>query len=181
MADQSAIRIPQGQLPINLVDSTMFLYCSPGGSDTLGDGSITNPYFHPNRALEDLKRLFFTETGSAVIQCTTGTYNYEYPIVVNNQTKKKISIKGAVGRSFKLQEVTSYNYDAHENITSNGHGVGSLIDNRITVKLANTNDLSSPPTTPVAPSVTDVSIGDYILFRDETSRSQDYYPTGKDN
>jgi hypothetical protein len=180
MADQSAIRIPQGQLPINLVDTVMNLYCSPGGSDTLGDGSITNPYFHPSRALEDLKRLFFTETGSAIIQCSSGTYNYEYPIVVDNQTKKKISIKGATGLSFKLQEVTSYKYDAHENIGNNGYGVGSLVDNRITVKLASTSDLSPPPTTPVSPSVNNIAVGDYILFRDETSKSSQYYPTGKD-
>ena len=180
MADQSAIRIPQGQLPINLVDTVMNLYCSPGGSDTLGDGSITNPYFHPSRALEDLKRLFFTETGSAIIQCSSGTYNYEYPIVVDNQTKKKISIKGATGLSFKLQEVTSYKYDAHENIGGNGYGVGSLVDNRITVKLASTSDLSPPPTTPVSPSVNNIAVGDYILFRDETSKSSQYYPTGKD-
>ena len=181
MADQSAIRIPQGQLPINLVDDVMSLYCSPGGSDSSGDGSLSNPYFHPNRALADLKRLFFTETGSAVITCLPGTFNYDYPIVVKNQTKKKISIKGSVGRSFKLQEVTSYNYDAHENITDNGHGVGSLVDNRITVKLATTNDLLPPPASEVLPSVDNISVGDYILFRDETIRSQNYYPTGKDN
>ena len=180
MADQSAIRIPQGQLPINLVDTTMYLYCSPNGSDTTGDGSITNPYFHPSRALEDLKRLFFTETGNAIIECASGTYNYEYPIIIDNQTKKKISIKGSSGVSFKLQEVTSYKYDAQENIEGNGYGVGSLVDNRITVKLASTENLSSPPTSPILPTTAGVEVGDYILFRDQTSGSQRYYPTGKD-
>ena len=184
MVDQSAIRIPQGQLPLNLVEETMYLHCSPGGSDTTGDGSITNPYFHPNRALLDLERLYFTDRGQAIIKCLPGSYNFEYPVIVDNRTHKNISIQGEVGTSFILQEVTSYKYDAVENFDENGYGVGSLVDQRITVKLARASDLASPVTSPVNPAVSaegiSIEVGDYVLFKDRTSSSDVYYPTGKD-
>lgn len=181
MADQSAIRIPQGQLPINLVDDVMKIYCSPQGSDTDGDGSITDPYFHPTRALRDFRKFFFTENGHGIVECAEGTYNYESPVIVNNKDKKKITIKGASAtESFRLQEVTSYKYDSIENKDQNGYGVGSLVDQRITVKLAATTELLPAPTSPITPSTTGVVVGDYLIFKDTTSARSTYYPTGKD-
>ncbi len=179
MADQSAIKIPQGQLPINLVDDLTILHCSPNGSDDTGDGSITNPYYNPNRAFADFSRMFFTESGHGRIQCARGTYTFGSPIHVRNKDKKRIDLIGEQSLPFVLQQVTSYKYDAVENKTANGFGVGSLVDNRITIKVASKESLVPLPSSPVAPSVSGIEVGDYILLRDEINTTNTYNPSGR--
>ena len=103
MADQSAIRIPQGGLGVNVIDTVTTFHCSPSGDDINGDGSISNPFNTPGRALNDIERMFFTDRGHAIIRCHEGTYDLINPIVVNNTSHKTISIMGDPGLSFYLQ------------------------------------------------------------------------------
>ena len=176
MADQSAIRIPQGGFNVNVIDSVTTFHCSPTGSDTNGDGSITNPFFTPGRALNDIERMFFTDRGHAIVRCAKGTYDLTTSIQIKNTSDKGISIVGDTPLSFFLQEVTNYQYDAVEN--DNGYGNGSLVDNRITVKLANSDNF--PTTSTIGPSVDGIEEGDYMLLRDRTNIHPGYYPSQVD-
>lgn len=176
MADQSAIRIPQGGFNVNVIDTVTTFYCSPSGSDIDGDGSLTNPYYTPGRALNNIERMFFTDRGHAIVRCLKGTYDLTTSIQINNTSHKGISIAGETPLGFYLQEVTNYQYDAVEN--NNGYGNGSLVDNRITVKLADT--ASFPTTSTVAPSTTGIEVGDYMMLRDRTNIHAGYYPSQVD-
>jgi len=75
----------------NIVDNKVNLYVSTTGDDTYGDGSLSNPYATPQRAVDSIPDNLEAST-SVEISCGAGTF--EFPDTSNLQPRIKVTIVG---------------------------------------------------------------------------------------
>jgi hypothetical protein len=75
----------------NIVDNKVDLYVSTTGDDTNGDGSESNPYATPQRAVDSIPDNLVADT-YVEISCGAGTF--EFPDTSNLQPRIKVAIIG---------------------------------------------------------------------------------------
>lgn len=162
---QSAIKIPQGETGVLTIKEPVRIYCRTTGSDTVGDGSITNPFFSIHRAIRYLENYVFVENGRATIDVGPGTFNYSTTCKIND-TSGKIAIAGVCPSYFTVREVTDYNY-----ADGSDGNAASFIQNYMTISLVKPEDPSSL-------NVSGISPGDWVLIENASYQKKNpYQPT----
>lgn len=159
---QSAIKIPQGQTGILTIKEPVRIYCRTNGSDTNGDGTITNPFFSVHKAIRYLEQFAFIEDGRATIDVGPGRFDFSTPIVVNDQSGK-IAIAGVCPSFFTLRQVSSYNY-----ADGSDGNAATNIQNYMTLKLVKPED-------PETLSVSGINAGDWLLIENATYQKANPY------
>ena len=79
------------QLGKIVADTTFYL--SPTGSDTLGDGSASAPWYSPHRALAYLDDFIIAATAKVTILALPGDYLYTEDLLVRHADSARIEIK----------------------------------------------------------------------------------------
>lgn len=72
------------------------LYVSTLGNDATGDGSPSNPWQSPHKAMEVLSKYIIWEGVQVIIQCAEGIYNFTTPLNVDYPYGSQVVIQGVV-------------------------------------------------------------------------------------
>lgn len=86
-------------IPFNLT-----LHCSPTGSDLNGDGSLENPWYSPQAAMDFLSSRIVPVGVTVTILVADGVYNFSSPIHLNHPNGERIQIVGETFTSTFTQE-----------------------------------------------------------------------------
>ena len=91
----SAINIGQPPGAIKAVNDHLIIYVSTTGDDETGDGSLSNPYKTPHRAMTRAKDFYIGQDGKVTIKCAAGQYDFTTSLILNHPQGDKIHIVGA--------------------------------------------------------------------------------------
>ena len=70
-------------------------YCSPTGNDDTGDGTQSNPWYSPHKAINLLNAYLIEGDGRVRINCAAGDYTFNVPLKLNHPNGDRITIIGA--------------------------------------------------------------------------------------
>jgi hypothetical protein len=93
--------------PVEVISSNTTLYISPSGNDSTSDGTVSNPWATPHRALEYLNGSWISPDAIVTINAQNGTYNLSRQIDVQHPCGANISIEGSGGVIFNFTSGTS--------------------------------------------------------------------------
>lgn len=114
--EQSEITQVQRVASIPMITADTTFYCDPAGSDTLGDGSSSNPWFSPHHAFEVLNGYAFGSDVDITIQMNDGTFDLSSNgiLYMHHPQGGQISILGETNAATtELQGTWLYCYYGH--------------------------------------------------------------------
>jgi hypothetical protein len=109
---------------VSITENTTF-YVAVDGSDVDGDGSQTNPWATPHKAMSVLSHYIIWEDAQVIIQCSAGEYTFNTPLNIDHPYGKQIVIQGEVtGPRPSIGTLTSAGYGY--NPTARAHNLSVL-------------------------------------------------------
>ena len=165
----------------NLIDNPDFIiYVGTTGSDVGGDGSVTNPYKTPQKAIDSLSSKRIGSQGFVTIQCGAGRYGLSKPIELSHPDSLRIGIRGADVKHYYMTKCAGFT--SSHGTTAEVQTIGKTVSikgttaERSYISSIRLNDLDwelNPTQKNIG--LRDGVSGDFVLIRDFTLAHEKRY------
>ena len=170
----------------NLIDNPDFiLYVGTTGSDVGGDGSITNPFKTPQKAIDSLSSKRIGSQGFVTIQCGAGRYGLSKPIELSHPDGLRIGIRGADVKHYYMTKCAGFT--SSHGTTTEVQTIGKIVSikgttaERSYISSIRLNDLDWATTERKNIGLRDGVSGDFVLIRDFTLAHEKRYSPQEEN
>ena len=164
----------------NLIDNPDFIiYVGTTGSDVGGDGSVTNPYKTPQKAIDSLSSKRIGSQGFVTIQCGAGRYGLSKPIELSHPDSLRIGIRGADVKHYYMTKCAGFT--SSHGTTAEVQTIGKTVSikgttaERSYISSIRLNDLDWATTERKNIGLRDGVSGDFVLIRDFTLAHEKRY------
>ena len=117
----SAIRPSSTVNQLDYIGSNTTLYASPTGNDTTGDGSASNPWATPQKALSWLANKYIADNATVTIQLSSGIFTLTSSITLSHPQSDRIRIVGQTPDEGYIWNL--YEYTDSSGFTGNVSGI----------------------------------------------------------
>ena len=165
----------------NLINNPDFIiYVGTTGSDVGGDGSVTNPYKTPQKAIDSLSSKRIGSQGFVTIQCGAGRYGLSKPIELSHPDSLRIGIRGADVKHYYMTKCAGFT--SSHGTTAEVQTIGKTVSikgttaERSYISSIRLNDLDWE----LNPTLKNIGLrdgvsGDFVLIRDFTLAHEKRY------